>query len=182
MEKPIFKNRPNTEHKVEGGKTVWSSRSVALDAIVFAIDKSHRRYVLIERRSDTMMDHPGEWCCPCGYLDWDENGWEAVTRELYEETGFYVEHYKDDLIMANRKQPFYVQTEPTSNRQNIALAYCFVFRFDDIPRESWKKKVESYKNPEIAELKWVPVETVPEYHLIFDHDERIRMAMEKFGL
>ena len=33
----------------------------------------------------------GEWCIPCGYVEWGEDIRDAARREFAEETGIYVE-------------------------------------------------------------------------------------------
>ena len=86
-----FNNTPNTLHTIEG-RMVPESRSVAVVGVIVAIDKHTSLsylgckdiYVLAEKRSRN-MDSPGKWCLPCGYLDWDETGPEALIREVYEE-------------------------------------------------------------------------------------------------
>jgi 8-oxo-dGTP diphosphatase len=44
--------------------------------------------VLLGRRSGS---HGGEWCIPCGYVEWDEEVHQAAIREFHEETGLTVE-------------------------------------------------------------------------------------------
>jgi 8-oxo-dGTP pyrophosphatase MutT (NUDIX family) len=172
---PVFKNRPNPEYQIEG-KTIWNSRSVAIVGIILAkFDKEI--YALIERRSDTMLDQPGKWCLPCGYIDWDENGWQAITRELYEETSFYLPNYDKFLITRNHKQPFYVNTETTENRQNIVLYFGMVYNF----KEGLPLSVLSHKDPEIADVKWVRLNEINRYSLVFGHDRRIIRAEEYFS-
>jgi len=175
--KPEFKNRGNEEVKLPDGRTVWLSRSSAVVAVVLGIHMDNI-FVLAEKRSKTMMDAPGLWAVPSGYIDWDESGWEAVTRELYEETSFYLPKYENNLIFNNDEQPFFVRTDPGENRQNIALSYCLIYDFSKkLPRE-----IEGFKDKEIEEIKWIPVEQVftSGREWAFNHDERIEMAVEKF--
>lgn len=173
---PVFKNRPNKFHKDKDGKAFWESRSVAVEAVVFAIYGEHA-YVLIEKRSAKMMDSPGLWCVPCGYLDYDESGWEAIVRELYEETGLDVEAYNASIIATNNRQPFGVITDPRQNRQNVVLEYCIVMDFNK-SMQKFPDYVSSYKNKEIAEIRWMPFDdrTNSEYVWAFNHDERIAEA------
>lgn len=44
--------------------------------------------VLLGRRSGSFA---GQWCIPCGYVEWDEDVHEAARREFLEETGLEVE-------------------------------------------------------------------------------------------
>ncbi|MEZ5236404.1 MAG: NUDIX domain-containing protein [Acidimicrobiia bacterium] len=43
--------------------------------------------VLLGRRSGS---YAGQWCIPCGYVEWDEEVHEAAVREFLEETGLEV--------------------------------------------------------------------------------------------
>jgi 8-oxo-dGTP pyrophosphatase MutT (NUDIX family) len=175
MDNPIFNNRPNNEYKVDRDKTIWESRSNGLNAVIFGIC-SDNIFVLAEKRSSTIMDLPNRWCLPCGYLDWDETGWEGLVREVYEETSFFIPKYKNNLIFDNDKQPFFVNTDPKENRQNVALNYCLIFDFS----KGLPNHVESYKDEEISQIKWIPIEHIKKYNFAFNHDKRIEMAIEKF--
>lgn len=174
---PKFKNRENKLHKING-KDVWESRSPAVVVVILAIWKDNI-FVLGEKRSETMMDVPGKWVVPCGYIDWDEHGWEAVRREVYEESGLDINKYKRYLVHDNDQQPFYVQTNPAENRQNIALTYCLIYDFSAIglPQEP-----VNHKDSEVEKLEWIPIERIfnTKYDWAFNHDERIEMAVNKF--
>ena len=179
---PKFNNRPNEELFIpygeyqNGGRTIWVSRSVAIVGIVLGKFKGDI-YVLIEERSQTMMDQPGRWCLPCGYIDWDENGLQAMTRELYEETFLYLPTY-NRFLLNKVFQPFYVNTEATENRQNIVLYYGFVYDFDEqgLPLEPL-----TYVNHEISDVRWGKLNEVNDYNLVFGHDRRIVQAEEYFS-
>lgn len=124
------------------------------------------------------MDEPGKWCLPCGYMDWDENGWQAVTREIYEETSLYIPDYDQYLVNRNKKKPFFVNTEVSENRQNIALIYGMVFNFKDgLPQES----LSSYTNIEIDDIKWVKIEDINDLDTAFNHSKRIQQARKHFS-
>lgn len=197
---PKFNNRPNEELQIENriikfngnvyvlneelsrpnpkleDRTIWISRSVAIVGIVLGKFKDDV-YVLIEERSQTMMDKPGRWCLPCGYIDWDENGLKAMTREIYEETSLYLPDYNKFLLNPNDIQSFYVNTEATENRQNIVLYYGFVYDFKNgLPMEPY-----SYMNHEISDVRWVKLNEVDGYNLAFGHDRRIIQAEEHFS-
>jgi len=175
--KPTFKNKGNEEVELPDGRKVWLSRANAVVAVVLGIHMDNI-FVLAEKRSSTMMDAPGLWAVPSGYLDWDESGWEAVVRELYEETSFYVPKYENNLITDNDQQPFFVRSDPGENRQNIAMSYCLIYDFS----KKLPKEVESYKDSEVDEIKWIPIEQIfgSKRKWAFNHDERIAMAVEKF--
>ena len=182
MEKPTFNNRLNQEYKVDG-KTIWNSRSVAVVGVIFG-KYAGTTYVLLTRRSDTntKLDEPGRWCLPSGYLDWDENGWKALIREIYEETSLYIPIYKRYLNI-DEKSPFFINTEPNENRQNIALCYALSYNFyDGLPEE-----IRDYHDKEVDEVKWVPIDesdpakSIEEYKLAFNHDIRVVQANEHVG-
>jgi len=172
--KPTFKNRPNIVHKV-GDREVWESRSTAVVAVILAY-ANNKIYVLGEKRSNIMPDAPNLWVVPCGYIDWDENGWNALRREVYEETSFFIDTYKDYIVYDNNKEPFFVNTEVTENRQNIALTYCVLFDFE---KRSLPKDVELHTDKEIAAIKWIPIEEISKYKWAFDHEKRIQQALNK---
>jgi 8-oxo-dGTP pyrophosphatase MutT (NUDIX family) len=175
--KKTFKNRGNTEHKLPDGKTIWESRSPAVVAVVLGIYKDNI-FALTEKRSSTMQDEPGKLAIVSGYLDYDETGWEAVTREIYEETGFDVDKYKNQLIFDNDQQPWFVNTDPRENRQNVSLTYILIYDFSKgLPRE-----VEKFQDSEIDSVRWMPVERVFDSRndWAFNHQNRIMDAVEKF--
>jgi 8-oxo-dGTP pyrophosphatase MutT (NUDIX family) len=174
--KPIFKNCPNKSYKIDG-KEIWASRSVAALAIVLILDHDHKIFVLGTKRSQNMPTAPGKWVVPSGYLDWDESGWEALRRELYEESSFLIDDYETRLIYDNNKQPFYVKTEPDEHLQNIALNYCLILGVGSIPIH-----IESYKNEETEEVKWIPIEKIEDYDWAFEHNKRISMALIKSNI
>lgn len=80
-------SRDNRCIKDENGKDVWEVRSTVVIPIVFKLDeKTGDLYTLVEQRGSAVT-HTGEWCCPCGFLGWDESLEEACQREVKEETG-----------------------------------------------------------------------------------------------
>lgn len=168
-----FHNRPNPEHRI-GDKIVWESRSAAIVAVI-AAQYDDDVYVLMEKRS-SKMDQPGKWCLPCGYLDWDESGWDAMIREVYEETSLYIPDYlSTNLISKLEKcqEPFFVNTNPKENRQNVALSYGLYFDFSEgLPMEP-----VLFKNDEVDKVKWVKVQDLENYDIAFDHDKRVKMFM-----
>ena len=172
---PKFYNRPNELIRATYGKQYWISRAPAVVAVVLVIWKDNI-FVLAEQRSEK-MDNPGKWCCPCGYLDWDETGYQAVIREIYEEAGIFIPDYVLNLITNNEEQPFFVQTHPSENRQNVALTYCIILDCEKLGLPEFNKD-----DGEVTNIGWIPIEQVfnKKYEWAFNHDERIQMAVEKF--
>jgi 8-oxo-dGTP pyrophosphatase MutT (NUDIX family) len=169
-----FKKSPNILHADENGRKFWESRSCAAVVVVLGIHKE-TIFTLVEKRSK-IMDAPGLWAVPSGYLDWGETGWEAAKREIWEETGFDCDKFKTYLISDNDEQPFFVNTEPTENHQNVALVYCIIYDFNN----ALPLFVEDFKNFEVDEIRWIPIEEVEHYEWAFLHDVRIEQAVEKF--
>ena len=177
---PEFKNRHNKFHVDKKGKFFWESRSCAVEVNLFAIYKSEI-YVLIEKRSATMMDSPNLWAIPSGYLDYDESGWEAAMRELYEETGLDITQYKDSIVENNNEDAFHVITHPSHNRQNVILEYCVVLNFDK-SGQAFPIELEDFKNKEIEKIRWMNISELDHngYEWAFKHNERILNAFDKF--
>ena len=171
-----FKNRLNKNIQVEE-EIIWISRAVAVVGIlIFRNTDTQEDYVLLEKRSEK-MDHPNQWCVPCGYIDWDENGWECLTREVWEETGFYLSDYEKNIYFDNDKQPFFVNTNPGENRQNIALRYGVILEFkeDEFPYE-----ITNNTNDEVSEIEFVTLENVDTFDMAFHHDIIIKNFTKKY--
>jgi len=49
--------------------------------------RDERGDVLLGRRAGS---YAGQWCIPCGYVEWDEDVRAAAAREFAEETGLHV--------------------------------------------------------------------------------------------
>jgi len=145
-----FNNRENKLINYEG-KDIWLSRSVAVVGIHLA-KSNGETYVLIEKRSNK-MDCPEKWSAVCGYLDWDESGYEAVVRETYEETGLYVP-FQTEMVFNNKSNPIRVNTDPHKDaRQNITLVYLFVYEYTDkLPKE-----VTMFRSSEVDDVMWLNV-------------------------
>ena len=177
MNKPIFNNRENEEVTLPDGRTKWLSRSAAVVGIILGIVEDNI-YVLTEKRSK-LMDEPHKWCVICGYLDWDEDGYEGIVRETYEETSFYIPMWENRLCFDNDKQPFYVNTNPRNDeKQNVSLTYVFIYKFNNkLPRS-----FEMFKCREVDQIKWMEISEIYQGNkeCAFEHDLRIEMAIQKY--
>ena len=146
-------SRPNKCIKDTDGKEYWISRSTVVIPIVFKYDiQNNDIYTLVERRGPA-VSHQGEWCCPCGYIDWDESLEEACVREVREETGLELDEERIKL--------FEVSTDKHTKTQTIDHWYmCWADGKDfDL------SKVET-KN-EILDLKWLKVAKVESKRELF---------------
>ncbi|MDA3779453.1 MAG: NUDIX hydrolase [Bacteroidales bacterium] len=189
MTKPKFNNRENPHfiHKVfEGNNKLvvnhnfWLSRAPAVVGIIFATGIEGGAHVLVIRRSKNMREEPLKYGAPSGYLDWDESGFDAMTREVYEETSMYLPDYKDFLIFDNDEQPFYVQSDPEKDKnQNVSLIYLMAYNFID-HQNFFPDFIEKHADRETAEVKWM---SLTEFYnqssnWAFHHDARIISACE----
>lgn len=139
-------SRANKCLKDENGNDVWISRSNVVIPIVFKMnEETGDIFTLVEKRGSA-VSHTGEWCCPCGYIDWDETLEEACHREVKEETGLDLD--MDKIIFVN------VDTNIHTKNQTIDHWYmCWVDEKDfDL------SKVET--KDEILDLKWLKVAKV----------------------
>ena len=171
-----FKNILNKSIQVDN-ETIWISRAVAVVGIlIFRNTDTQIDYVLLEKRSE-IMDHPNQWCVPCGYIDFNEDGWECLTRVVWEETGFYLSNYEKNIVFDNDKQPFFVNTNPSENRQNIALRFGVIFEFkkNDFPYE-----ITNNINKEVSDIQFVTLDNVDNYDMAFNHDIIIKNFTKKY--
>ena len=170
---PKFNNTPN-QH-------LFISRAPAIVGVIFALRPGGIK-VLITKRSATMMDEPNKYCVPCGYLDWDETGYEGMTREVFEETSLYLPDYEKFKKFDNNKQPFWVKTDPKDNRQNVSLLYLTYFDFSAFDVLHFPYFVEQYTCKETSWVKWMPVREFFEVHetmeWAFGHDRTIKNALD----
>lgn len=159
-------SRENRCIKDENGNDVWISRSAVVIPIVLKEDKSGDIYVLIEKRGPDVT-HTGEWCCPCGYVDWDESLEEACQREIYEETSVFVNPKSVKF--------FDVTTNKHSRSQHIDLWYeCWV----DPDTDFDIAKVRSVN--EVTDLRWMKVARVTEKRFMFIR--RRHLVIEKSAM
>lgn len=191
MTTPKFNNRPNPHiihyyNNFEGEKVnidYWISRAPAVVGIVFAYGVEGGSRVLVIKRSNKMRIEPNKYGAPSGFLDWDETGFEGMTREVYEETGLYLPNYDPFLIFDNNKQPFFIQDDPKKDvLQNISLTYLLAYDFTSDP-ESFPLEIEEHIDHETAKVQWLKLTDFfnETREWAFNHDERIVMAHKYFN-
>ena len=70
-------------HCAECARTFFRNPTVGVAVVVV-----ERGRLLLVRRNNS---YAGQWCIPCGHVEWDEEVRAAARRELSEETGLVVE-------------------------------------------------------------------------------------------
>jgi 8-oxo-dGTP pyrophosphatase MutT (NUDIX family) len=169
-----FNNRHNKSHVINN-KIIWESRSPAIVGVII-INYHNNDYVLINKRGKGTPNFNGYWNLPAGYLDWDENGYNGICREIYEETGVYIpDIIQNEIIIDNNMyQPFYVETEP-NHLQNVSLSYGLYFKSNKLPILT-----DKHSEPdEIDDIRWILIGDIKKYKFAFDHNKRIIMYYNK---
>lgn len=178
-----FNNRQNKPHKVEGGREVWESRSVAVVGLVLVLHEGER-YVLMGKRGPALPNAVGQWCMPCGFLDWDETCEDAVVREIWEETGFNVIKASTEynVIYDHMHYPWRIYSTPDAELQNVSLHYgIYIDTKENMYREVAKlpeitKEHNEEDNPgEVDEVRWINIKDLQDYDCAFDHDSIINI-------
>lgn len=167
---PKFNNKPNECVKTEDGRTVWLSRSVAVTVTVI-LRTDEGAFVLVGKRGKDCPDEVGKWCLPCGYLDYCETGWEAAQRETWEEVGLDVSKWINEY-----SQPWFVNTDPSENRQNVSLRYGCFKDVDELPPLVPNNEGEG---EEVQDAMWMPVWEVKNNEFAFNHDKAISDFLRK---
>ena len=115
----------------------WQNPAVGVAVIV--LDDTGR--VLLGRRSRGA--YRGEWCIPCGYVEYDEDVRAAARREFREETGVDVELGEVFAVHSNFHNPsmhtvgIWFRGEPAGGRPSAAddLDRVEFFALDALPGE-----------------------------------------------
>ena len=136
-------SRENRMIKGENGEELWISRSVVVICVVARITDENKIEILAEKRGP-LVSATGQWCFPCGYLDYDEDLTDAVIREVQEETGYTLERKDVNFIDINSK--------PEGKKQNVGIRHIAFIDND-------KKQISDFEldTNEVTELKWVEI-------------------------
>ena len=152
------------EHK---GVTLWSGRYCAVCAIVFCY-KDGKWYVLANKRGSGAPDFQGYWNLPCGFIEANESGEQAASRETVEETGVFV--YPNDFTFHS------VETDPTiSNNGNVTLRYIAKIYRGGIPKIGKPSGEEN----EVDRIKWIALSHIEEHDWAFHHKELIHKIIRE---
>jgi 8-oxo-dGTP pyrophosphatase MutT (NUDIX family) len=167
----LFKNRENERIELPDGRVFWNSRSAAVVGTIAISTSPFDTYFLVVRRGSS-VDNSGKLCLPCGYMDWDENGYQAFLREIHEETGVYV----PDLGVPSISffdQPWFVNTSTSENRQNIALHFGASYIKESLPRID-KSTLTTISSNEIEDVLWLNYDELLDGDFAFGHANIIR--------
>lgn len=135
---------PNFEIEDKQGRKFWISRSIVVIPFTFKY-VGDDLYTLIEKRGKSVSS-TGKWCCPCGYLDFDETLAQACVREVREETGVNIDIKNVHFINFN--------SDPTEARQNVGMRFvCFASPDAELDMS----KIET--KDEVDDLRWIKVGT-----------------------
>lgn len=175
----IFKSRPNELIVTTDGRKLYHSRSVAVVGIIGIWFEGETHFIIERRGTAPGLDKQGMWCLPCGYLDWDESGPDAIKRELWEEVGidFETSFAGLEMTLDCLVQPWHVKTEPDENRQNVTLRYGAMFTptGDDYRTLPVLKPNNDCDHPnEVADARWMPLKDIINYDFAFNHDIVLR--------
>jgi 8-oxo-dGTP diphosphatase len=140
----------------------WISRSVAVCAIIGTIDSGFR--ILAVKRGKGCPDEVGKWCCPCGYLDYDETLRQACIREIKEETNLTVK--ESSLLFSG------IDDIPTG-RQNITVRY---WTFNKSYAGQTVTGAFGEKD-EIDDVEWISILDLDKYDWAFGHLSLIKDAI-----
>lgn len=129
------------------GQTLWYSRSIAINCLIFAKDKNNELHILITKRGKHAVSSPDAYCVPGGFLDFDEDLINCVIREVHEETGILLDRRIINLLD--------IMSVPTiSDRQTVTVMYYTI-----LPGfiEDYNLTTEFSEPDEIQELMFIPV-------------------------
>lgn len=161
----LFDNEPNKCVKTLDGEEIWVSRACAVTLCAVLKLDEQGYFVLLEKRGPDMMDEPNKWCLPCGYIDWNETGRDACVREAWEEVGLNITPW-----LLHDAQPWYVNTDPQENRQNITLRYGFRKWASSLPKLVPNNCGEGL---EVTDARWVSLNYIENFEMAFNHDKVI---------
>lgn len=171
-----FNNRPNESFELKDGSMIWKNRSIAVIGHIYCRPGDGDVHVLMVKRGRGCLDNIGKWCLPCGYLDWDENAAEGITREIWEETGLNIHKAVNESqrIIYNgikKGQPWKVMSDPNGDaRQNVCLHFAVMFRSLKFPE---LEEATGGEENEVEEIKWINIDDLESFDIAFNHKDRI---------
>lgn len=155
---------------------LYESRSVAVTAVVVAFEPVAGAFHALVSERGTAVDHTGKWCLVCGYLDWDERLEDAVRREVYEEAGIDLAALEAAGQAHVPTQPIYMQSDPTSPRQNVTARFSVELTVLAPPTTA------NADEGEVVQVKWMPIvpAEIDAHPWAFNHDRILRELADHF--
>ena len=150
---------------LDNGTTHWISPHVVVAGFIFA-EVDNITYILANKRGKGLPNCVGMWNAPCGYLEFGESTREGCCREIYEETGVYV-----NPILLDR---FDIDESYTSDNHVITFRYTHFNQYDKLPNVT----AHFSENDEIDDIRWIPLNEVELYVWAFNHDRIIKRINE----
>ena len=144
-----------------------NNQALLRHAVVDGIIVENNKILLVKRA--THLSNPGKYALPGGFVNRDETVYQAIIREVLEETGYQSEVINLLSIIDNPNRA-------GEDRQNIS----FVFLLKPI------KKISS-SDDEVSEVIWFDINKLPnQSEFAFDHYQIIglykKYLREKFPL
>ena len=174
---PQFHNRPNPRIQTQDGRTLHHARANAVVAEICLYDIQRQTWsILLMQRGLQDAEFAGYWALPAGYLDWDETLYQAMQREVYEETGLWLPAVlaHAPAVIADPK-PWRINDAPTDQKQNLAFHYAVLFAWSSA--EYPTLSVQSEDPRETLNAKWVDLQQAAEMNLAFVHQKHIRQLL-----
>ena len=158
----IFRDNLMELSMAEKGEYVyqWPRPMVTVDMVVFAVAAGGSKVLLIQRRNEP---YRGKWALPGGFVEMEEELQTAAARELAEETGL------GEVVLQQLHTFGTVGRDPRG--RVITVVYWGIVEAG---------KMEVTAGDDAAQAKWFEIEELPQ--LAFDHDEVIKMAIERLGV
>jgi len=176
--RPPFKNKPNTPITLDG-KLHFVARDCAVVAEVFLYHaQTQSWHVLLGKRGSNVPDFQGFWGFPCGYLDWNETLYEAVLREIWEETGLVLadlststQVIKSQNLPSEKNKPplpWKISDTPGKNiKQNISHHFSFFMHWHDTALPALT--IEYAEENEAEAAKWIILDEAKQLDMAFNH-------------
>ncbi|MBX9853096.1 MAG: NUDIX hydrolase [Cytophagaceae bacterium] len=130
--------------------------ALTLDAVVFQVENSTTRVLLIQRKQDPWK---GMWALPGGFLEMDETCEEGAKRELEEETGLRNVDLKQFYVFDG------IYRDP--RERIITVAHYGVL----------KTPQEIKGSDDASDARWFDIKNLPQ--LAGDHKLIVGMAIQK---
>lgn len=153
------------------GNEYWISRSCAVCGILAVKDNEGNWCILANKRGPGCPDNVGKWNIPCGYLDYNETGAQAISREIFEETGVHTTPEMFKLIGVHYD---------LEGRQNVTHRYCAIFeQLNSIENFKIGKGTGGEEN-EVDDIRFVKLTELDNYDWAFGHKELVRETLMNY--